>query len=54
MHACNLSRRFDPAQLSGSCPVCGAIVGAPKGSSTTTHQRQGSRETCPGSGQPAN
>jgi ribosomal protein S27E len=45
--------RFDPAVCEGNCPVCGAGVGTPTGGQTTIHQRQGTRETCPGSGQPA-
>jgi hypothetical protein len=44
--------RFDPARVAGSCPSCGAIVGAPTGQPTTIHQgADGS--TCPGTGQPA-
>lgn len=46
-------RRFDPGLLEGGCPVCGSTVGAPPGSPTTHHQRPGSREMCPGTGQPA-
>lgn len=45
--------RFDPSATEGSCPVCGAGVGAEKGQPVAMHQRQGSLETCPGSGQPA-
>lgn len=45
--------RFDPGELAGSCPVCGAGVGSEPGTPTTIHQPAGSRETCPGSGQPA-
>ena len=45
--------RFDPGQLAGNCPVCGAGVGSQPGQPTTIHQAQGSRETCPGSGSPA-
>ena len=47
------SCRFDPGLLAGSCPSCGSTVGAPTGTPTTMHQKPGSRETCPGSGQPA-
>lgn len=47
-------RRFDPGQVAGSCPVCGAGVGSAPGEPTTMHQRGGTgNETCPGSGQPA-
>ncbi|MFF3848069.1 hypothetical protein [Streptomyces sp. NPDC002328] len=45
--------RFDPSMTEGSCPVCGAGVGAAPGEPVAMHQRQGSLETCPGSGQPA-
>ncbi|AZK95298.1 hypothetical protein B7R87_16630 [Streptomyces tsukubensis] len=45
--------RFEPGTCEGNCPVCGAIVGAPPGSPTTSHQAAGSRDTCPGSGSPA-
>ncbi|MEV6614280.1 hypothetical protein AB0N31_10730 [Streptomyces sp. NPDC051051] len=45
--------RFDPGMTEGSCPVCGAGVGAAPGEPVAMHQRQGSLETCPGSGQPA-
>lgn len=45
--------RFDPARLSASCPVCGSYGSANSGEPTAMHQTPGSRETCPGSGQPA-
>lgn len=49
-----MSKRFDPAEVKGNCPVCGAGVGAEKGRPTAHHQRAGTgTETCPGSGQPA-
>lgn len=45
--------RFDPVQCSACCPVCGAYGGAKPGDPVAPHQPQGSREMCPGSGQPA-
>ncbi len=45
--------RFDPGATEGSCPVCGAVVGAAPGEPVASHQRQGSLETCPGVGMPA-
>jgi len=45
--------RFDPGQCAGNCPVCGATVGAPPGQPVAQHQRSGSLEMCPGSGQSA-
>lgn len=43
----------DPVQCSAACPVCGAYGSAEPGQPTAQHQPQGSREMCPGSGQPA-
>lgn len=34
------------------CSYCGARVGVAPGSPAPRHQAQGSRGTCPGSGQP--
>lgn len=49
-----MSKRFDPAEVEGNCPVCGATVGAPTGQPVAHHQRSGSgTETCPGTGQTA-
>ncbi|GAA3727186.1 hypothetical protein GCM10023082_26450 [Streptomyces tremellae] len=45
--------RFDPGLCAGTCPVCGSINGAKTGDPTPGHQPAGSREMCPGSGQPA-
>lgn len=45
--------RFDPALTEGACPVCGSTVGAEKGQPVALHQKPGSRETCSGSGAPA-
>ena len=45
-------KRFDPARLEAACSQCGAWVGAEKGAPAAHHQKPGSRETCPGSGQP--
>jgi hypothetical protein len=47
------SHRFDPGQCSAACPVCGAYGSAEPGQPTAPHQPVGSREMCPGSGQPA-
>jgi hypothetical protein len=35
------------------CPECGARVTVQPGEPTPPHQPEGSREMCPGSGQPA-
>jgi hypothetical protein len=35
---------------SGRCSECGAVLSVKRGQSAPTHQRRGSRETCPGSG----
>lgn len=51
-HTCT-GHRFDPSMCAGYCPVCGAGVGAEAGQPTASHQAQGSREMCPGSGAPA-
>ncbi|MEU8759382.1 hypothetical protein [Streptomyces sp. NPDC048659] len=49
-----MSKRFDPAEVQGNCPMCGATVGAEKGQPVAQHQRNGTgTETCPGSGAPA-
>ncbi|MET8824811.1 hypothetical protein ABZX40_18075 [Streptomyces sp. NPDC004610] len=45
--------RFDPGRCAGACSVCGSGVGAEPGRPAAHHQKPGSRETCPGSGQPA-
>lgn len=45
--------RFDPGKCSACCPVCGAYGSAEPGQPTAQHQAPGSREMCPGSGQPA-
>lgn len=45
--------RFDPGQCTASCPVCGAYGSANPGEPCAPHQTPGSREMCPGSGQPA-
>lgn len=45
--------RFDPGMTAACCPVCGAITGAEAGQPTPGHQPVGSRDMCPGSGQPA-
>ncbi|MGQ4358847.1 hypothetical protein [Streptomyces sp. SAS_272] len=47
------SNRFDPGQCSGACPACGTYGSAEPGQPVAMHQKPGSRETCPGSGQPA-
>jgi hypothetical protein len=44
--------RFEPGRTEAACSQCGAWVGAEKGQPAAHHQRPGSRETCPGSGQP--
>lgn len=46
-------RRFDPGMCRASCPVCGTFGSAEPGQPTASHQALGSREMCPGSGQPA-
>ncbi|CAM5428758.1 hypothetical protein SRIMM317S_02096 [Streptomyces rimosus subsp. rimosus] len=45
--------RCDPGRCDGCCPVCGAGVGSEPGEPTTIHQPADDRDTCPGSGQPA-
>ncbi|SES47712.1 hypothetical protein SAMN04487983_10659 [Streptomyces sp. yr375] len=45
--------RFDPGECPGSCPVCYSTVGADLGQPVAQHQKPGSREMCPGSGQSA-
>lgn len=51
MHA---ARRFDPGRTAASCPTCGTGTSAGSGDPTPMHQKpDGSRETCPGSGSPA-
>lgn len=45
--------RFDPGQCTACCPVCGSYGSANAGEATAQHQTPGSREMCPGSGQPA-
>lgn len=48
------SSRFDPGLCAGYCPSCGQTVGAETGQPVASHQKpDGSRETCPGSGQTA-
>ncbi|MGW0550577.1 hypothetical protein [Streptomyces altiplanensis] len=51
---CTTSNRFDPGQVAGNCPVCGAGVGSEPGTPTTAHQVNGTgTEMCSGSGAPA-
>jgi hypothetical protein len=45
--------RFDPGQCAACCPVCGTYGSAEPGQPCAPHQAPGSREMCPGSGQPA-
>lgn len=44
--------RFDPGRVEAACSQCGQWVGAEPGEPAAHHQAPGSRETCPGSGQP--
>lgn len=39
--------------MAGKCPECGTRVNADPGKPTGQHQKPGSRERCPGVGQPA-
>lgn len=39
--------------VSGKCPVCKAVTSVSPGQPVPLHQPQGSRETCSGSGKPA-